>query len=79
MADRVTRPARAVVRACAWLVPSERRHDWHRQWTADLAWQAAYLRARGRAGAAIRLTCSNAVSARCDMPSCSAAATGGHR
>ena len=43
----LTRRARRVVQACAWLVPATRRPDWRRQWEGDLAAQAAFLRDQG--------------------------------
>ncbi|HEX6322841.1 MAG TPA: ABC transporter permease [Vicinamibacterales bacterium] len=54
MTDRATRAARAIIRACAWLVPGDRRAEWRRQWHADLAAQAVFLRAEGRSLAAVR-------------------------
>ena len=50
MSDRATR----LVRLVAWLVPADRRHEWRRQWTADLAAQAAFLRDDGRSSAAVQ-------------------------
>jgi macrolide transport system ATP-binding/permease protein len=52
--DRPTRAARAIVALCAWLVPADRRGEWRRQWHADLAAQAAFLREAGRGAAAVR-------------------------
>ena len=54
MTPRVPGPARLVIAACAWLVPSGRRQEWRRQWTADLICQAAWLAGEGRTPAAIR-------------------------
>jgi macrolide transport system ATP-binding/permease protein len=51
---RVLRQAVAAVAACAWLVPGDRRVAWRRQWEADLACQAAFLRAGGATDEAIR-------------------------
>lgn len=48
------RPALAAVAVCAWLVPGDRRATWRRQWEADLACQAAFLRASGADEDAIR-------------------------
>ncbi|HUF23618.1 MAG TPA: ABC transporter permease [Vicinamibacterales bacterium] len=52
--DGATRPARGVLRVCAWLVPPDRRAEWRRQWDADLACQAAFLEAAGRDPRAVR-------------------------
>jgi predicted permease len=52
--DRLSRRALRIVRLCAWLVPADRRADWRRQWAADLAAQAGFLRADRRPPAAIR-------------------------
>lgn len=51
---RALRAARAAIAACAWLVPGDRRGAWRQQWEADLACQAAFLRARGGDEPAIR-------------------------
>jgi macrolide transport system ATP-binding/permease protein len=52
--DRALGPALAAIAACAWLVPGDRRASWRRQWEADLACQAAFLRAAGTGDDAIR-------------------------
>ena len=54
MPDRALGAARATIAACAWLVPGDRRAAWRQQWEADLACQAAFLRARGGDEPAIR-------------------------
>lgn len=52
--DQVMRRALSAVAACAWLVPADRRAAWRRQWEADLACQAAFLRAGGAPDSEIR-------------------------
>lgn len=53
MSSSLTQRALRFVRACAWLVPSERRADWRRQWEADLTAQAGFLLEQGHDPAAI--------------------------
>jgi predicted permease len=51
---RIPGPAQAVIALAARLVPSARRADWRRQWTADLVWQADRLAREGRGSTAVR-------------------------
>jgi putative ABC transport system permease protein len=46
-APRPSRPCRVLLAVATWLVPGELRHDWRREWDAEIAWRLSDGHRRG--------------------------------